>query len=107
MGAEYMLVDFGLSKQLNPGEDGVTEVEGRSRSFSINVGTPEFFPPEMFSNNWAPSGHGFEIDVYTLGIAMYGLLVGNTPFAYDGLRVGFNSLGVTQKAQLMLRYSTW
>jgi len=76
--AEYMLVDFGLSKQLKPGVDGVVEDEatGRSRSFSLYQGTAEYLAPEMLSYN----GHSFEADIWTLGIAMYGLLAGVTPF---------------------------
>jgi len=63
------LTDFGLAKQL--GSD--TE---KAQSF---VGTPEYLAPEMIQGE----GHGKAVDWWCLGILLYELTVGITPF-YSG-----------------------
>jgi len=63
------LTDFGLAKHLNPdGEE--------AHSF---VGTPEYLAPEMVQG----TGHGKAVDWWCLGIFLYELTVGVTPF-YSG-----------------------
>jgi serum/glucocorticoid-regulated kinase 2 len=62
------LTDFGLAKHLNPNES--------THSF---VGTPEYLAPEMIEG----TGHGKSVDWWCLGIFLYELTVGVTPF-YSG-----------------------
>jgi len=63
------LVDFGICKRLQKNE--VTK--------SL-CGTPEYLSPEMLNQE----GHSFQVDWWTLGIVIYEMLVGLTPF-YTGL----------------------
>jgi serum/glucocorticoid-regulated kinase 2 len=62
------LTDFGLAKHLNPNES--------THSF---VGTPEYLAPEMIEG----TGHSMSVDWWCLGIFLYELTVGVTPF-YSG-----------------------
>lgn len=40
-------------------------------------GTPDYFAPEIIGSD----GHGYAVDYWSLGILLFELLVGTTPFA--------------------------
>jgi serum/glucocorticoid-regulated kinase 2 len=42
------------------------------------VGTTEYLAPEIIRKD----GHSFEVDLWTLGILIYEMLCGKTPFAH-------------------------
>ena len=67
------LADFGFVKQ-------VSEFWPRTYTF---CGTYEYLAPELIRTRWGSLfGYGFSVDWYALGIMMYELLVGHTPFKY-------------------------
>ncbi|CAD8160351.1 unnamed protein product [Paramecium octaurelia] len=60
------LTDFGLSKQY----------DSQDMKFFTFVGTPEYIAPEILLK----SGHNSSVDWWSLGILLYEMLVGYTPF---------------------------
>lgn len=61
------LVDFGFAKMLKT----------ISQRTYTNCGTPAYIAPEILIDN---KGHGNEVDVWSLGILMYEIVSGQTPF---------------------------
>lgn len=68
------LGDFGLAKRVGNGEDGTL---GRTRSI---CGTRNYLPPEMLTGQM----YGTEADMWSFGVVVYRMLVGEFPF--DGIR---------------------
>ncbi|XP_039597279.1 ribosomal protein S6 kinase alpha-5 isoform X1 [Polypterus senegalus] len=68
-----VLTDFGLSKEF--------VVDEKERAFSF-CGTIEYMAPEIVQGG--DSGHDKAVDWWSLGVLMYELLTGASPFTVDG-----------------------
>ncbi|MFT7801677.1 ribosomal protein S6 kinase alpha-5 isoform X1 [Arapaima gigas] len=66
-----VLTDFGLSKEFDEAE----------RAYSV-CGTIEYMAPEIVEGG--QSGHDKAVDWWSLGVLMYELLTGGSPFTVDG-----------------------
>lgn len=66
---EVKIGDFGLAERLT---------DERPRRYSL-IGDPEFMAPEIIDRN-IDDGHGYECDLWNLGIIIYMLLTGEVPF---------------------------
>jgi polo-like kinase 1 len=72
--------DFGLAAEL--AYDGE-----RKRTI---CGTPNYIAPEILEN--ARDGHSFEVDVWSLGVILYTLLVGEPPFQTQDVKLTYNRI---------------
>ncbi len=75
-GATPKVIDFGIAKVI---EGGDFTAAGMQTLIYERVGTPHYMSPEQVSPTFGPLTH--LSDVYSLGIILYELLTGETPFA--------------------------
>ena len=76
---EVKIADFGLSTKL--------EYEGeRKRTI---CGTPNYMAPEILSSD---SGHSYEVDIWSIGIMIYTMLVGKPPFQSSEAKVTYSKI---------------
>ena len=74
------VIDFGIAKAFGPQLTDQTQVTG----FAQIVGTPLYMSPEQAEMNQL--GVDTRSDVYSLGVMLYELLIGKTPFESEALR---------------------
>jgi polo-like kinase 1 len=65
---ELKIGDFGLAAKLDFDEEKKTTI----------CGTPNYIAPEILDNH--QKGHSFQVDVWSLGVVMFTMLVGKPPF---------------------------
>ena len=76
------VLDFGISKFLTPlpsepGELGSDPDPRPTTRRGLTMGTPEFMAPEQISD---PSSVDARVDIYALGVVLYYMLAGQTPY---------------------------
>lgn len=76
---EIKLGDFGLAAKL--------EYENERRH--TVCGTPNYLAPEVLTNK---NGHSFEVDVWSLGVVLYALVVGKPPFETADVKMTYDKI---------------
>jgi serine/threonine-protein kinase len=70
-GAHALVADFGIARALGAGEEKLTET-------GLAIGTPAYMSPEQASGQRELDPR---TDIYSLGVVLYEMLAGETPFA--------------------------
>ena len=85
---ELKLGDFGLAKKLSFRDEKISEM----------VGTPGYMAPEILENK----GYSLEVDIWSLGVIMYYIIIGKLPFnkqnQEDIKRVSFPKKAIISRA---------
>ena len=76
---EIKLGDFGLATKL--------EFEGEKKR--TICGTPNYIAPEVLEGK---QGHSYEVDVWSLGVIIYTLLIGKPPFETSDVKTTYKRI---------------
>jgi hypothetical protein len=89
------VIDFGFCKTIPYTKvDASGEVKVHAKSYTL-CGTPEYLAPEFVFN----LGHDFSADLWALGITLYEMFLGATPFAPkkpENITELFNNIAITK-----------
>lgn len=75
---EIRIGDFGLAAKLN------TDSERRKTM----CGTPNYIAPEILEN----TPHSYEVDIWSLGVIAYALVVGRPPFETNDVKLTYSKI---------------
>lgn len=76
---EIKLGDFGLATKL--------DFDGEKKR--TICGTPNYIAPEVLEGK---SGHSYEVDVWSLGVIIYTLLIGKPPFETSDVKATYKKI---------------
>ncbi|HTL51011.1 MAG TPA: serine/threonine-protein kinase [Planctomycetota bacterium] len=96
-----MLIDLGIARTVNWAQSGYRALKAFREDDSI-LGTPEYMAPELFLGENEQIGFG--VDLYAMGVILYEVLAGVTPFKRDSQQAGGDATKVL--VELMDRVQT-
>jgi len=76
---EIKLGDFGLA----------TRVEYDGEMKKTICGTPNYIAPEILENK---SGHSYEVDLWSLGVVLYTMIIGKPPFETNDVKTTYKKI---------------
>ena len=76
---EVKLGDFGLASKL--------DFDGEKKR--TICGTPNYIAPEVLEGK---SGHSYEVDIWSLGVIMYTLIIGKPPFETSDVKTTYKRI---------------
>jgi polo-like kinase 1 len=76
---ELKLADFGLATKL--------EFDGEKKR--TICGTPNYIAPEVLEGR---AGHSYEVDIWSLGVIIYTLIIGKPPFETTDVKATYTRI---------------
>lgn len=80
---EVKLGDFGLASKL--------DFDGEKKR--TICGTPNYIAPEVLEGK---TGHSYEVDVWSLGVIIYTLIIGKPPFETSDVKTTYRKIRMNQ-----------
>ena len=74
--------DFGLA----------TRVEDRDEKRKTICGTPNYIAPEVIQGDKTKRGHSFEVDIWSMGVILYTILVGKPPYEAKDVKATYHRI---------------
>jgi polo-like kinase 1 len=76
--------------QLKIGDLGLaSKVEYDGEKKRTVCGTPNYIAPEILGS---PSGHSYEVDIWSLGVILYTMLIGKAPFETADIKATYRRI---------------
>ena len=79
---ELKVGDFGLA----------TRVEDRDEKRKTICGTPNYIAPEIIQGDKSKRGHSFEVDIWSIGVILYTMLVGKPPYEAKDVKATYQRI---------------
>jgi len=69
-----------------------TKLESVEEKRKTICGTPNYIAPEVIQGDRATRGHSFEVDVWSMGVIMYTLLIGKPPYEAKDVKATYQRI---------------
>ena len=79
---EIKIGDLGLATKLTSAEDRRTTI----------CGTPNYIAPEIIDGKKDGNGHSFEVDIWSMGVILYTLIVGRPPYESKDVKATYQRI---------------